>query len=218
MSAAPTNWIDFLIALGPVVSALVWAAVTIILIWTFKGAVYRLVDSVVERVRGGDRITSPWLSFERAAEREREIVRTVADNIRSELPGSGGTSREGAETFVETAKIEEAIRSAEKNFVQIKFPVKDFPNVSAKDTYINLFMTDWSIVSEFLNEIYLSAKDAGLNIPIWTYGEYWTLRNTRTGNVIVKVPEHSRAEGRVDSRAFSEIDVSPGDVLVAERV
>jgi hypothetical protein len=63
-------------------------------------------------------------------------------------------------------------------------------------------------------EAYNAAVESGVEVPMWTYGRYWHLKNERTGEYV----EKSRKGGRLDTRPFEDLGVAPGDTLVAERI
>lgn len=68
MAETTTNWIDFLVSLGPVVQTAIWAGVAVAgAIW-LRGPLAELANVLLGRVRDGDSITTPWLSVEKQTE------------------------------------------------------------------------------------------------------------------------------------------------------
>lgn len=211
MVARATNWIDFYISIGAFAETVIWACVAAFAILVFRIPANKLLEAFVERVKRGDDVATPWFSFASRESHEKEIVKAVADNIRSEIVASVDDEKLG--TF-DVEKIEKAISSVTNKFITVTFPFQYFQNSVERDLIIDIYMKNWGIVSEFLNDIWFSARDSGIDIPIWTYGSYWILKNVRTGETISKSPGNRN----IDSRDFTVLGIKPGDQLLAERI
>jgi hypothetical protein len=152
------------------------------------------------------------MSIEPYASREPTVVEQVTKNIRAEVLHQGES--EDKNDIIDRATIEESLIKSSKRSVDIVFPGDMFETTSEQDTRVFLYLTDWISVSDFLNHVYLSARESSVRLPAWTFGSHWILRNTRTGDVLKK----SRHGVKIDSRPFKDLDVHPGDVLVAEKL
>lgn len=65
MAEAPTNWIDYLVSLSPVLQTGLWSGVALTAIYFFKSPLADLIQRLATRVKDGDDIKTPWISFER---------------------------------------------------------------------------------------------------------------------------------------------------------
>lgn len=212
MADAETNWIDFYVALTPVAQTAIWAGVSMVVLVTLRQPLKDLAEEFVRRVNQGDAITTPWLSLERS-ERERTVVEQVTKNIRAEILPADPAKAPSRANFDE-AELDTLLRDVNERFVTLLFPAIDFPSRRESDIRVELYMTEWTTVSAFLNDAYGAATGEGIEIPIWTYGRYWQLRNARTNEVLKK----KKLGVEIDGRPFDIFDVRPGDTLVAERI
>ena len=213
MADSETNWIDFYISLTPVAQTGIWAGVAVGALLVLRTPLRQLAQELVQRVNQGDKISTPWLSLERRQERDRKVVEQVTENIRREIH-TPEVQREGSLARFDDAAIDALLDEVSNRFIDLIFPASDFQTQTRKDTKTSLYVTDWGTVSDFLNDTYLTATDSGVEIPVWTYGRFWQLKNERTGQYIKK----SRTGDKDDSRPFNDLDVLPGDVLIAERI
>ncbi len=211
MAEAETNWIDFFVSLAPVAQTVVWAGVTLAVLVTLKQPLKELAEGLVARVNRGDRVTTPWLSLERL-ERESKVVEQVTRDIRAEILPLASAAHSSI-PFSES-ELDVKLSAVKERFITIIFKAADFMSKTGDDVRVSLYMTPWSTVSAFLNDVYFAASDHGLAIPTYSYGIHWQLRNDRTQEVIEKV----RLRGAIDTRPFDELDIVAGDTLRAERV
>ena len=213
MAGTETNWIDFFISLAPIAQTGIWAGVAVAVLFVLRKPLQKLGDELIRRVNQGDTVTTPWLSLESREERERVIVQQVTESIRREIKAPdalNGTSL----SVAEDAKIDALLNEVGSRFVDLIFPASEFETTHHEDKKTSLYVTAWPVVSDFLNEIYFAAIDSGVELPIWTYGKYWHLKNKRTGKYI----EKSRKGPKLDMRPFEDLGIVPGDVLIAERI
>ena len=201
MSDVQTNWIDFYIALTPVAQTGIWAGVAVAALLILRKPLRQIGDELVRRMQMGDTFTTPWLSIEGRQERERRVVEQVAKNVRDQMK-------------TPDAEIDALLEEVSSRFIDLIFPATEFPTQRHEDTKTSLYVTDWEAASDFLNEAYNAAVESGVEVPMWTYGRYWHLKNERTGDYV----EKSRKGGRLDTRPFEDLGVAPGDTLVAERI
>ena len=213
MADAQTNWIDFYISLTPVAQTGIWAGVAVSAILVLRKPLQQLGDELVRRVNQGDTVTTPWLSLEQRQERERRVVEQVTENVRKEIKAPTA-SQQGSLSTVDDAEIDALLEKVGNRFVDIVFPASDFVTVRRQDMKTSLYVTDWAIVSDFLNATYNAAIEGGVELPIWSYGRHWRFKNQRTGEYV----EKARKGVKIDSRPFDELGIIPGDVLVAERI
>ena len=213
MTDAGTNWIDFYISLTPVAQTGIWAGVAVAALLTFRKPLRQLAEELARRVNQGDDVSTPWLSLERREEREREIVEQVTDNIRSEIRSSSKND-ENRLSGIEDADIEVLLEKVSNRFVDLIFPASDFWTKTGQDAKTSLYVTDWVTVSDFLNEAYGAARQVGVQIPAWSYGRLWRLKNQRTDEYITKL----KLGQKKDKRPFEDLGINPNDVLIAERI
>ena len=213
MAEAETNWIDFYISLTPVAQTGIWAGVAVAALLLLRKPLQKLGDELVRRVNQGDTVTTPWLSLETHKERERKVVEQVTENVRREIK-SPNALKGISFSSIDDAEIDALLEKVGSRFVDLIFPASEFKTRHRDDKKTSLYVTDWPSVSDFLNETYFAAVESGVEIPIWTYGIYWRLKNSRTGEYIEKIGEGAT----LDSRHFKELGVIPGDVLIAERI
>ena len=211
MADAPTNWIDFAISLSPVVQTGIWAGVAFTALLMLRKPIRQLASELVQRVNQGDDVSTPWLSIEKREERERKVVQQVAENIRGELHVK--EEKLGKLSEIAEADIDEILDIVSNKFIELEFAADEFQTSDARDAKIALYMTNWETVSDFLNEAYMTARAAGVDLPIWSYGRYWHLKNVRTGEFITK----SRLGEKYDSGSFLALGITAGDKLIAKR-
>ena len=213
MAEAGTNWIDFLVSLTPVAQTGIWAGVALVTLLTLRRPLKQFAEELVRRVNQGDNVSTPWLSLEKKQDREREVVKQVTENIRTEIrnPSEG---KAGILPRLEDDELDALLENVRSRFVDLIFPTSEFRNETGKDVKTALYVTNWSTVSDFSDDAYIAAAENGVTIPAYTYDSYWHFKNTRTGNYVLKVSPGQRD----DVRPFAQLNVSPGDVLIAERI
>ena len=166
MADAETNWIDFYISLSPVFQTGIWAGVSVAALVILRHPIKKMAGVLVRRMNQGDTISTPWISIEPNASRERTVVEQVTKNIRAEVLHQGES--EDKTDIIDRATIEEALVKSSKRSVDIVFPGDMFETTSEQDTRVFLYLTDWVSVSDFLSHVYLSAQESGVRLPVWT--------------------------------------------------
>jgi hypothetical protein len=143
----------------------------------------------------------------RRREREKDIVQQVTETAISQVKLVINTKDNS-----EIERIDDIATRIRSKFIEVRFDSNRFK--CKKDVKFELYADGWHNVSEFLNDIYMKAINEGVDIPIWTYGTYWQLRNIATGDVIAKC-----VTGRLeDRRPFGDLDISGGTILCAELI
>lgn len=212
MADAETNWIDFYISLAPVVQTSIWAGVAVFGTLSFRKPLSKLIDELVHRVTRGDKITTPWLSLSSSELRERTIVDQVTGEINSSIVESNIHADVPLDDIFESTK--KRLEEIRERFVTINFSADDFDTKYRKDVNVSLYMTGWSSVSDFLNDVYVAAKTSGVKLPIWSYGQYWEMINSRTKSPIRK----QYIGDKIDERQFEVLDIVAGDRLISIRL
>ncbi|MEL6914024.1 MAG: hypothetical protein AAFP13_05950 [Pseudomonadota bacterium] len=198
MADAETNWIDFYISLAPVAQTAIWAGVAVAVLLILRKPLRQLGDEIVRRMQMGDTFISPILTIE---SRDRKVAEQVTKDVLAQIK-------------TPDADVDALLKEVGTRFIDLIFPATDFATLRREDTKTSLYVTDWEIVSDFLNDAYNAAVESGVEVPMWTYGRYWHFKNERTGEYL----EKSRQGGRLDDRPFEDLGVAPGDTLVAERI
>lgn len=213
MADAASNWIDFFISLAPVVQTGIWAGVALSVAYILRAPLTQLSLELVARVKQGDDLETKFFSLKQKEGRERIVVENITENIRKEI-NTPFTCSSDLDISSFNDKLSGILDEIGNNFIELIFPFPAFRTIDHHSAQVSLYATDWQSVSDFLNDAYNLAIESGVDLPMWTYGKYWQFRNERTGGLIRKTktgPTH-------DGRPFTEIDVTPGDRLVAERI
>jgi hypothetical protein len=199
---APTNWIDFFVALVPMGQTAIWASVALVAVIKFQAPVRGLAEKLIGRVGQGDSIKTPWISIERARNSE-SIVSEVNAAVDEAIAEEFGGDKDNALAFNVSRMVKDRI--AQASVLTIVGP-EEMGSEEWKISYDSV-----SDVSALLDYVYFKLR----GVKAFTYGASWILHNERENRLLekkgdLKTSHHPAGQ---DLRRLSAAGIQPGDRL-----
>jgi hypothetical protein len=211
---SPTNWIDYLISLSPVIQTAIWAGAAIGAVFAFRSHLQTIAESLVTRIREGDKLITPWITVERRVEQVQrsEVVDTkIEESVRSVLS---------------SAKVQ---AGSDVNFQEI---AEKLLSKIRKDAFLTIDTTRikdargriWSVPYSEFQSIGLLLRYIWIEAGVFStssYGIEWRIKNDTADKYLDDVGSKYAQRvlrSRWDDRTLNEVGINVGDKISVHRI